>query len=98
MLVGFAGTTTPNTAIFFGNYGGTYGTIRGGLATDVVTFGATGVDMTFVALLNDDDDTFNLDNTASLLSLIVDFGNGNDTFNDSLGMPYPFPVNLINLP
>lgn len=98
VIVDFSGSTVANKAWFFGTYGGTYGTFRGGTAGDVVNFGATAIDMAFVSLMNEGDDTFFLEGTTSLLSLVVDFGDNTDTFVDNLGLPGPFPVTILNLP
>lgn len=98
MIVDFSGNDVANKAFFFGNYGGVYGTFRGGSAGDIVRFGANAIDMAFVSLMNDGNDTFTLEATTGLLSLVIDFGNHTDTFIDNLGMPYPFPATILNLP
>lgn len=98
VTVNFTGTTNSNTAVLLGSYGGTYGTFRGGTANDTLTFGASGDDISFVALMNEGDDMVSLLASTSLLSLVLDFGDGDDVFMDNLGMPYPFPVSIANLP
>ena len=58
---------------------------------------AVGANMDFVVLMDDGDDTVTLEATTVLDSLFIDFGTGTDTFVDNLGMPYPFPVTVLNL-
>ncbi len=97
VIVNFVNSTTSNTAIFLGTYGGTYGTIRGGSAADLITFGATASNMFFAGIANAGNDTFALNAGTSLSSLYFDFGAGTDTFQDNVG-PGAFPRTIVNLP
>ncbi|MGI9516841.1 MAG: hypothetical protein ACR2NP_07355, partial [Pirellulaceae bacterium] len=96
-IVNFTGSTAPNSAVFLGTYGGTYGTFRGGSSADTVVFGATAPDMFFAALLFAGNDQFTVANTTILDFLYIDFGTGADTLNDNLGMPWPFGSTILNL-
>ncbi len=98
VIVNFAGTTAANTAIFRGNYSGTYGTYRGGSVVDTLVFGANASNMLFAALVFNGNDVFTIEATASLMSLFVDFGNGADTLVNNLSNPLPFPSTILNLP
>ena len=98
VIVNFAGTTSANTALFRGNYTGTYGTFRGGSAKDTVVFGASASGMLFAALVFNGNDVFTVDATTSLMSMFIDFGNGGDTFVNNLSDPLPFPTTILNLP
>ncbi len=97
VIVNFAGNNHHNTASFFGDYGGTYGTYRGGSATDHVTFGADAIDMTFASLMGNDDDGFTIAPTAELDFLYVDFGLGNDNLDNQMGSSVPFSHNIFNM-
>ncbi|MCP4195997.1 MAG: hypothetical protein GY762_02510, partial [Proteobacteria bacterium] len=97
VIVNFAASNVSNTANFFGDYFGTYGTYRGGSDSDFVTFGGVGTDMLFAALTADGDDLFAIDPATDLDFLYVDFGMGNDTLDNQLGDPLPFDHNFINL-
>jgi hypothetical protein len=97
VVVNFAGTSSNNSAIFQGTYGGTYGTFRGGSGVDNVVLGADALDMYFVSFHQSGDDAFTLENTTVLDRLLVDFGAGDDTLVDLLGQPYPFPAHFNNL-
>ncbi len=96
VIVNFAASTTDNTAIFNGSYGGDYGTYRGGSAGDYVVFGAAAPGMLFAALTAAGDDTFTIAPGADLDFLYVDFGAGNDFLENQLGDPLPFPSNVFN--
>ena len=95
VIVNFVSSSPNNTAHFFGNYGGTYGTYRGGSNSDFVVFGATASNMLFAALTAAGDDTFTIDAGADLDFLYVDFGPGNDILDNQLG-PLPFDNNIFN--
>ncbi|MDG1808765.1 MAG: hypothetical protein P8I27_12785 [Pirellulaceae bacterium] len=97
VIVNFASSSPNNTASFFGAYGGTYGTYRGGSGSDYVTFGATATDMLFASLMGDGDDVFTIAPTAEPDFLYVDFGPGNDTLINEIGEPLPFGNNIFNL-
>lgn len=97
MIVNFASSSPNNTASFFGAYGGTYGTYRGGSGSDYVTFGATATDMLFASLMGDGDDVFTIAPTAEPDFLYVDFGPGNDSLINQIGEPLPFGNNIFNL-
>ena len=97
VAVRFIDTITTNTAVFQGTYGGTYGTYRGGMGFDNITFGANAALMNFVTRLGDSNDRYTLQTGTDLLQGLLDFGNGVDTFDDEIGEPYPFPFNVINL-
>ncbi len=94
----FENSTMPNTGILLGSYGGVNGTFRGGSAQDSLTVGAIAASMNSVVLMGADSDTITLESTASFASAVLNFGDGIDVFNDNLGMPYPFPVVIQNLP
>ena len=69
-----------------------------GSGVDLVSFGATTADMRFTTFLFEGDDTFTLDTTAIMLSGHLDGGEGQDTFVDNIGEPYPFPFSVVNVP
>ncbi len=97
VTVNFTGTTTANSALFFGNYGGTYGTYRGGSVDDTVVFGAVASNMYFVSLMAGGSDHFTLEASTDLAQMLLNFGDGVDTFVDNLGQPYSFPAVIVNL-
>ncbi len=96
VIVNFASSSPNNTAEFFGNYGGTYGTYRGGTSSDFVVFGATANNMLFASLMGAGNDVFTIDAGADLDFLYVDFGPGNDFLDNQLGNPLPFSSNIFN--
>ncbi len=97
VIVNFAGNSHNNTASFFGDYGGSYGTYRGGSGSDSVTFGTAAIDTLFASLMGDGDDVFTIAPTADLDFLYVDFGHGNDNLDNQMGSSVPFSHNIFNL-
>ncbi len=97
VIVNFAGNSHHNTASFFGSYGGTYGTYRGGSGSDSVTLGAAGIDTLFASLMGDGDDVFTIAPAADLDFLYVDFGHGNDNLDNQMGSSVPFSHNIFNM-
>ncbi len=96
MTVNFTGSTSANTASLRGTCLGDYGTYRGGSSTDQVSFGATATDMYFASLLFEGDDEFTLESTSDVLFKFVDFGSGNDSFEDD--HVASFPLTTVSLP
>jgi hypothetical protein len=96
VIVNFASSSPNNSAEFFGSYGGSYGTYRGGTGSDQVVFGAIAGNMLFAALTGAGDDVFTIAVTADLDFLYVDFGPGNDVLDNQLGDPLPFANNIFN--
>ena len=97
VIVNFADNSHHNTASFFGSYGGTYGTYRGGSGSDSVTLGAAGIDTLFASLMGDGDDVFTIAPAADLDFLYVDFGHGNDNLDNQMGSSVPFSHNIFNM-
>lgn len=97
VVVNFSNSNAKNVVTLLGNYGGTYGSFRGGSGIDLFTFGATANDMHFVTRMGANNDRFTLASSAILMSTLLDFGSGNDIFDDEIGEPYPFPVTIKNL-
>lgn len=97
VLVNFSKARGVNTANFRGSYAGTFGNYQGGIGADTVVFGAVANTMAFSSVLNNGNDVFNFESTASLDSAFIDFGAGADTFINNLPVPAPFPINVINL-
>jgi hypothetical protein len=95
--VNFSKARGNNTAHFHGSYAGTFGNYQGGIGVDTVVFGAVANTMAFSSILNNGNDVFTFQNTASLDSAFIDFGGGADTFINLLPVPAPFPINVINL-
>ena len=98
VLVNFTDSTTNNTTVLFGEFGGGFGTYRGGSGIDEVSIDATAVDMNFVTRLGEGDDSFTLGANTVLLAGTLDGGDGVDTFVDLIGVPYPFPFTIENIP
>ncbi len=97
VLVNFSKARGVNTANFRGSFAGTFGNYQGGIGADTVVFGAVANAMAFSSVLNNGNDVFNFEGTASLDSAFIDFGAGADTFINNLPVPAPFPINVINL-
>ncbi len=97
VTLNFQTTTTANSVLLSGNFGGTFGSYLGGTGVDNLTLGIDASSMFFVGVMNDGDDSFVLESSTVLAELLVDFGAGNDTLIDNLGQPYPFPVTFANL-
>ncbi len=98
VLVIMSGATNTNVVDLQGNYGGTYGTFRGGSGTDQVTFGATAENMNFVARTAGGEDRYTLESGSDLLQTIIDGGAGMDDFVDEFNGVHPFTVLERNLP
>ena len=96
MIVNFTGSSTANTAILKGQYGGNYGTFRGGNASDNLILDAIAEDMFWATLLHDGDDELTLDNSTHFAAKFIDFGQGEDFFADNT--VEEFPKSLVNYP
>ena len=87
-----------NNIGLLGTYLGKQITIRGGEDGDVVNWNARAGGTRLKCNLKGGADTFTLNAGADLKSLTVDFGSGVDSFNDGIGLPYPFKTTIKNLP
>jgi hypothetical protein len=98
VIVNFSASSGPNSALFFGTYGGNGGAYHGGIGPDTVGFGANAANMHFTATLGNGNDIFVMEPTAVLAAAFLDFGAaGNDLLIDNLGMPWAFPAIIANL-
>ena len=87
----------PNDAVFAAVHSGTTGTYTGGSGVDNVTMSANAPSMNFTVTLAEAVDTFTLNNSTVLTSLMVDFGcNDIDIFNDGFAGVYPFVAEIRN--
>lgn len=97
VIVNLAPSTTINTAVFMGNYGGTYGTYRGGLSSDFIVVGANAPNMLFAVLANGGNDVLTVEDTTNVDFLYGDMGGGNDTLDNQFPGDFPFDNNIFNL-
>ena len=77
-IVNLTDTVTVNTILIEGSFGGTYGTVRGGSAADVILIGITAPIMEFVVLTGSGADNFIIEDTTDVDFLFADLGNGVD--------------------
>ncbi len=87
-----------NVATILGEFGGNDIIYRGDLGVDDVTYGITGNPGNLVAFLGENDDIFTLQagTTVAPGTFVVDFGTGNDIFNNFFG-PFDFDAELFGL-
>jgi len=95
-VIDFTESATSNTAVIRCNFGGTYGTFRGGSASDSLQFDAVAEDMHWASLMHDGDDEVTLGTSANVLFKYIDFAFGDDLFDDQ--HVEEFPILTMNLP
>ena len=96
VVVNFANSTTTNTVEFRGDYTGTYGTYRGGSASDFIVLAADAPIAEFAVLSGAGNDVLVVETTTDVDFLFGDLGEGEDSLDNQFGT-FPFDNNIFNL-